>query len=96
MDAITISATAAAAIWIAWCIWYTVSARWWKIQSGRNTFLVSAALALVLGRISWARLDDSFKEQAWIAVTIYTLAGLAGLGRFVLQRKARRESKENK
>lgn len=94
MDAITVSVTAAAAIWVAWCIWYTISAQWWKIEAGRNTFLVSAALAIVLSRISWARLDQGFKEQAWIAVTIYTIAALAGIGRFLLQRKARRELKE--
>lgn len=92
-DALTISATFAAATWVLWTIWYTVRARWWKTGIGFNTFLVSAVLAVVLSRIAWARLDIGFKEQAWIGTTVYVLAGLAAIARYLLFKKAQREGR---
>lgn len=92
--ALTISVWFAAIVWFLWLVWYTVRAKWWKTSIGSNTFLVSATLFLVLGRIAWARVDTDFKEAAWIGVAVYTIAGFAGIWRYWLFRKAQKENKK--
>lgn len=87
--------TFAALVWLTFLVWYTVRAAWWKNPYGRNAFLVGLVLCLILSRIALSRHIEPFKESQGVAISIYALAALYGVGRIILMERAQRGPNEN-
>lgn len=91
---LAVSITLAAAVWLTFCVWYTVRASWWKGPIGRNQFGVAAVLAVILIRlaiVTWLSLTPGVLWLTIVGLIAYTLAAAYGIQRTVFMERAQRE-----
>ncbi len=90
---LTISVVLAALSWGVFLAWFSLRAKWWKSQIGRNTFGVSAVLFAVLLRIALVRVWPEFTDWTPLGVVIYLAAAAFAIQRIVFMERAQRGRK---
>ncbi len=86
---LTFTIWAACAVWLTFITWYTLRARWWKSDIGRNTFGVSACVFLILLRLGLLRITE-FPDSDSVGVLFYSLLAFFGAQRLWFMERAQR------
>ena len=89
---LTASVALATLVWAVFLVWYTVRAKWWRKEYGRNLFSVAFLVLLILSRILASRLWPNFQELEFIGVVVYMYAAFLGVRSTYLMERAQRGS----
>ncbi len=93
---LTIAITVAWAVWFAFLVWYSIRAKWWKIELGRNIFGVSLILMVILLRLAVIRWFPEHAQHDFWGVIIYSIAAALGVQRIRFVERAQREIAHDK
>lgn len=87
----TVAVCLSALAWLAFVVWYTLRAKWWRLAVGWNTFGVSLVMFVVLLRLSVLRLHPGFEDPVPSGILVYSLTLVLAIQRIVFMENAQRK-----